>query len=299
MRRRAPKRADLIYKEIEAFKDYELIQCVAYEMAVRAPAIQEILIGESYYDKSRPNSEYGMLYPTDKNKEIQKILNDHGLEISEVLNPNKRNPDRQYKTGDIQSFLVQYTRNGLRKTDSHFAKSGISGIRINGEDVFSGERKESDFNKTPNITLYMARPPLRLPTPNKASVDINFSLPLKEIQAQIAHIKNKVDDSDTAIVSPKDLFDSIDYTETEQPQKKPQSQKYADWFFIYDSYQVLKEKRNPSLPDKRIFMQEIDYSLGEHYGEPDKSYYSYDSYRRNILPAMQRYIEDLHYKKLF
>ena len=31
-----PKRDDEIYKEIESFKDYELTQCVAYEMAIRS-----------------------------------------------------------------------------------------------------------------------------------------------------------------------------------------------------------------------------------------------------------------------
>ena len=30
-----PKRSDDIYKEIESFEEYELTQCVAYEMAIR------------------------------------------------------------------------------------------------------------------------------------------------------------------------------------------------------------------------------------------------------------------------
>jgi hypothetical protein len=32
---RLPQRDDLIYKEIEEFQDYELTNCVAYEMAIR------------------------------------------------------------------------------------------------------------------------------------------------------------------------------------------------------------------------------------------------------------------------
>ena len=31
-----PQRDDLIYKEIEEFQDYELTNCVAYEMAIRS-----------------------------------------------------------------------------------------------------------------------------------------------------------------------------------------------------------------------------------------------------------------------
>ena len=30
-----PQRDDLIYKEIEEFQDYELTNCIAYEMAIR------------------------------------------------------------------------------------------------------------------------------------------------------------------------------------------------------------------------------------------------------------------------
>ena len=30
-----PKRSDSIYKEIEAFEDYEFTNCIAYEMAIR------------------------------------------------------------------------------------------------------------------------------------------------------------------------------------------------------------------------------------------------------------------------
>lgn len=36
-----PKRSDSIYKEIESFEDYELTQCVAYEMAIRNPMYKE------------------------------------------------------------------------------------------------------------------------------------------------------------------------------------------------------------------------------------------------------------------
>jgi hypothetical protein len=287
------------YKEIEQFQDYELIQCVAYEMAVRAPAIQEILIGKRYYDKQQPNSEYGILYPTDKNEEIWKIFNDHGLEISEVLNPNKQNPDRRYKTGHIQSFLVRHTRNRRAKVDSNFAKSGISGIMINNENIFSGSREESDFNKIPEITLYMARPTLKLPMPNKASIEINFSLPSSEIQAQMAQIKSEVEKSNTAIVSPKDLFSNVDYTDDDHLQKRPRAQKFADWFFAYDLYQTLKAKRNPPYTDKGIF-KKIDEELYFHYGKDHSGnrVYSDTHYRKTIIPTMRHFIEDLGYKHL-
>ncbi|MFY4795173.1 hypothetical protein ACOTVS_01440 [Aliarcobacter butzleri] len=38
-----PQRDDLIYKEIEEFQDYELTNCVAYEMAIRNTEVKELL----------------------------------------------------------------------------------------------------------------------------------------------------------------------------------------------------------------------------------------------------------------
>ena len=38
-----PQRDDLIYKEIEEFKDYELTNCIAYEMAIRIKEVRELL----------------------------------------------------------------------------------------------------------------------------------------------------------------------------------------------------------------------------------------------------------------
>ncbi|WP_419673566.1 hypothetical protein [Aliarcobacter butzleri] len=39
-----PQRDDLIYKEIEEFEDYELTNCIAYEMATRIQELERELI---------------------------------------------------------------------------------------------------------------------------------------------------------------------------------------------------------------------------------------------------------------
>ena len=38
-----PKRSDKIYQEIEEFEEYELTQCVVYEMAIRNEDVQKII----------------------------------------------------------------------------------------------------------------------------------------------------------------------------------------------------------------------------------------------------------------
>jgi len=57
-----PNRSDKIYKEIENFEDYELTQCIAYEMAVRNPLnIEKIDLVVWYYQKNKEALEYAFL----------------------------------------------------------------------------------------------------------------------------------------------------------------------------------------------------------------------------------------------
>lgn len=37
------QRSDLIYKEIEEFQEYELTECIAYEMAIRTYLVKQYL----------------------------------------------------------------------------------------------------------------------------------------------------------------------------------------------------------------------------------------------------------------
>jgi len=49
-----PKRSDPIYKEIESFENYELTQCVAYEMAIRSPnELATIEAIQDYYQEHK------------------------------------------------------------------------------------------------------------------------------------------------------------------------------------------------------------------------------------------------------
>jgi len=57
-----PKRSDAIYQEIESFEEYELTQCVAYEMAVRnknnLKAIEEVVEFYNQYKEYLAIPEY-------------------------------------------------------------------------------------------------------------------------------------------------------------------------------------------------------------------------------------------------
>ena len=48
---RLPQRDDLIYKEIEEFQDYELTNCIAYEMMIRTDNDYHVVSNKSYVYK--------------------------------------------------------------------------------------------------------------------------------------------------------------------------------------------------------------------------------------------------------
>jgi len=83
-----PKRSDDIYKEIESFEEYELTQCVAYEMAVRNSDIQEVLQEYASYVVYTPEDERIEPYSKDyKSLLNQKLLEKYfiGFEVLHYL----------------------------------------------------------------------------------------------------------------------------------------------------------------------------------------------------------------------
>jgi hypothetical protein len=220
---------------------------------------------------------------------IWNIFKEHGLELNVVLCQNYKN-----NGGKIQSFFMKYTNNGLHKINANYAKDGIYGITINGTNPFVGSNNENVFVEIPERSLSIARPLLKLKTTKRVMLDINFSLPVEELKAQIEHIKKELDRDNKTIVSPIDIFNDIVHASSNQIQKKPKAVKYADWFYIYDSYKMLK---NGSKSDEIVF-GEIDLKLMEHYKIDDDNYYSVETYKKTIMKNMKYLIDELGYKEL-
>lgn len=282
------KRDDAIYLEIEQFKDYELTQCLAYEAAIRAPEISKILKEKLYIDDDNEESKSGSLMPTEANKKIWKIFGEHGLVLSTVL-------CQKYKDngGKVQSFFVRHSNKGVEKINANYAKCGLPRIIINDKQPFVGSNDASDFAEIPECSLLMARPLLILKTSKRVMLDINFSLPVEELKAQVEHIKKELDRDNKTIVSPIDIFNDIVHASPNQMQKKPKAVKYADWFFIYDSYKMLKSS---SKSDEIVF-GEIDLKLMEYY-QTDEDCYSVETYKKRIMKNMKYLIDELGYKEL-
>ena len=74
---RLPQRDDLIYKEIEEFQDYELTNCVAYEMAIRNENISALV---NKYLKKR----FVFSYTEEKNDDIE-LLKNYGFTLETML----------------------------------------------------------------------------------------------------------------------------------------------------------------------------------------------------------------------
>lgn len=88
-----PKRSDDIYKEIESFEDYELTQCVAYEMAIRNDEVAKLyeslgLFKEYVYRNDDAQDAVSCIIDTalsghGKSQDIE-LLKSYGINIFEV-----------------------------------------------------------------------------------------------------------------------------------------------------------------------------------------------------------------------
>lgn len=151
-----------------------------------------------------------------------------------------------------------------------------------------------------NRKLFRFKRP-RLTIPIKISIEvslkINLILPRSELIAYISKIKDDYDKDNTIIKTPLELIgEDIAKSDNKHTQVKSNAKKWADWFYVYDCYKILK-KDNPKKTDDTIF-NEIDLTLISHYDSIDNCYYSTETYRKTIMKNMKYLIDDLGYKEL-
>lgn len=75
---KAPNRRDEVYTEIEEFKDYELNNCIAYEMAIRNDNVKKLIPEFKNLDDVRKFNSMSM---SDK-----KVLNKYLLDENQIIN---------------------------------------------------------------------------------------------------------------------------------------------------------------------------------------------------------------------
>lgn len=147
-----------------------------------------------------------------------------------------------------------------------------------------------------NILNLFSRPILELPYSTKSNIQLNINLPKDELIAYITKIKDDYDNDNTIIKTPLEVLgEEFEKSDNKHTQKKPKPQKWADWFFIYDCYKILKANRTDS---NETLYGEIDLLLLEHYNSDKENYYSIETYKKTIIKNMTYLINDLGYKEL-
>lgn len=264
-----PKRDNYIYKEIEKFQDYELTECIAYEMAIRTLLVKKYLDGLNKINLKE-------LYKLE-----EQILNECWLHYKDIYLEH----DEKYNiTNEMPSHINNKTTL-LEITDSDYNEISV---------IDNNELSRQSYKTT-------SRPLLSIPKEHKndISVQINFNLPKKEIITYIEKMKDFNDKKFSIGMSPKtvikdDVMKYDNVTFKSKGKSATLQERWAESFYIYDCYKILKSSSNKS--NEEIY-GDIDLELINYYNLKEDNYYSIDSYK-NIMKDMKYFIDSLGYKKL-
>ncbi|MDN5042536.1 hypothetical protein O8C80_04200 [Aliarcobacter butzleri] len=282
-----PQRDDLIYKEIEEFQDYELTNCVAYEMAIRNKDINALV--NEYLKK-----EFTFLYLEENNKDIE-LLKEYGFNfeamiITQILGVLKQ--DINLFSGKIRTnevFNCDILKNRTNNNSLvYFEKGNFFYESFDDKDKIIKKIDKNDINKDfiSFLRCNFKRPKLYFQKNKIAKIDINLNLPKEELIAYISKIKDEYDKDNSIIKTPLELLgETLEKSDNKKTPKKPKAFVYADWFYIYDYW---KYEKTQGKTDKDIFV-----ALEVENNVPYK-----EDMIRKIRDKMKYFIDDLGYKEL-
>lgn len=249
-----PNRDDVIYKEIEAFEDYEFTNCIAYEMAIRNKEVKKIL------------SKILLCQYKESNKiDIKKELHEKFFIDSSIID---------YVSEKITFIVLResYIKEiDTDKTKYYFISELIDKLEFIYEYYYNNELLD-DYNhiplqehkyhnnsrhpllnkvlnykvnqKTPytivEIPLFK-RPKVYPPDNINYDIDlkVNFNLPKDELKAYIEKIKDEFDKDNSIIKTPLELLGG-DFEKSSN--KKINKKLIVDKFFIYDYVTAMKKE---------------------------------------------------------
>ena len=284
---RLPQRDDLIYKEIEEFQDYELTNCVAYEMAIRNENISALVnkylkkrFVFSYTEEKNDDIEllknYGFTLETMLMTEILKILKEDIKVFSGLVSRNATYPNNILKNKINNNSYVYFEK------DSFFSESFDDKNTI----VEKIDEKNIDKNFISSIRFSFRRPQLKFKKNKIFNTEINLNSSKDELIAYISKIKDNFDKDNSIIKTPLELLgETLEKSDNKKTPKKPKASVYADWFYIYDYW---KYEKTQGKTDKDIFV-----ALEVENNVPYK-----EDMLRKIRDKMKYFIDDLGYKEL-
>ena len=223
---RLPQRNDLIYKEIEEFQDYELTNCVAYEMAIRNEILIKIL--DDYLD-----TKDELIFGEDEKE--YKLLNDYGfnsLSLSCYKISNFLSFNINYNSGMISAnysediLLDKNKNNNIYLVDNVLINTSYENNQNNEINII--ENININKNYIPSIHFGYARPLLKFKKNKIFNTEINLNLPKEELIAYISKIKDDFDKDNSIIKSSLELLgETLEKSDNKKTPKKPKASVYA------------------------------------------------------------------------
>lgn len=273
---KVPSRNNPRYKEIEKYELYELTHCSIYEMAIRNPDVKKILhdikaieliqepvrkfLGISVKHMNNPKtltkSEEGIKKKYDEYetilKELKKRLkekyfiyyNQSSPDIPVIENPFKKDISSlsiEEQIDEIQNALaspiVKHISSKINNeilTDTKKSDYKYDDNIYDGFSVIRGSEAHANSFNISNINTNFKR---KIYDINQTNISINISLPDKEIEAYIKHIRETLFNKNSKqLKSHKSLlgYQTEEAIKTKNYPKNPTASKLADMLFVYD-----------------------------------------------------------------
>ena len=261
-----------IYKEIENFKDYELTNCIAYEMAIRNDeviSLKNLLIKTQfeYLEKDKDvegfTKEFFDLfdYYNKKEKIILKKLEKFGFDEFTLLpiRVDFKDGIKIKKSQNLKEITTiidyEYPKNTVfgnsllkKKSDSYdYAQYALRTGQLEDENEIKANFKSRFRN------------PILKFKHNEFNLKINPNLPKEELIAYISKIKEEYDRDNSILKSPLELLGEKINIKTIKF-KEMTSKEWADCFFIYDYLKASTDKQ------KGTKFQKLQELLTEYNG---------------------------------
>ncbi|BAK70566.1 hypothetical protein [Aliarcobacter butzleri] len=318
-----PQRDDLIYKEIEEFQDYELTNCIAYEMAIRnKEASRKLAIlkriktlkyniiekirakSNNYYSSYR---KYPIIF-----KDIMEEILIYRLKREFGINYNyseiEENPigikfvrnTSLYSEAMREQLLSLLDKKLKYKTKTNFITKG--GYLI--EQIYN---KKMEIKSEINSNF---KRKLTLKNELNIKIDLPLNLPKEELLAYISKIKDDFDKDNSIIKTPLELLGEILENENIDIKNLPKrdiKKIYADMFFIYD-YFIFQDKKYKNEREKlknelKIEIKKInkkwDYDKSGKKAEIEEQKNDYKTNKKQYSKEqiIDELVEELKFKK--
>jgi hypothetical protein len=316
-----PQRDDLIYKEIEEFQEYELTNCIAYEMMIRTDNDYYVVSNKSYvykidkiklsdinlfgfqnllqvveklypkYIEDTKERAFDIFFRTSllKQKEITGYSNEKDFEnenLKEIYRQDFNQGTRFYTNNildDLEYFIEYYLNNDDEFFNNIYIPTLLEPFLLDKNNCKAIIKEQKILRK---MKLPFSRPESNFNIQKSCLLEINLFLPKEELIAYISKIKDDFDKNNLIIKTPLELVgETLEKSDNKKTPKKPKASVYADWFYIYDYW---KYEKALGKTDKDIFVA-LEVEKNILYGEENI---------RKIINKMKYFIDDFGYKEL-